>query len=54
MKYKTVKTSLGHKFKVEMKPEEIRERRLMGFALTVVPFLASVGLFWIWVSGVTL
>lgn len=52
MKYKTVKTSMGHKFKVEMKREEIRERRLMGLAVTVVPFLASMALFGIWVSGV--
>jgi hypothetical protein len=52
MRYKTVKTSMGHKFKVEMSAQEIRERRLMGFALTVVPFLASMALFGIWVSGV--
>jgi hypothetical protein len=52
MMYKTVKTSMGHKFQVQMKPEEVRERRLMGFALTVVPFLASMALFGIWVSGV--
>ena len=51
-RYRTVKTSLGHRFRVEMKPEEIRERRLMGLAVTVIPFLSGLALFGIWVSGV--
>lgn len=51
MRYKTVKTSMGHKFKVEMSAQEVRERRLMAVALTVAPFLWSVALFGLWLAG---
>lgn len=52
MRYKTVKTSMGHKFKVEMSAQEIRERRLMNITLLAAPFFGAMALFGIWVAGV--
>lgn len=51
MKYKVIRTSMGRKYRVEMKPEEVRERRLMAVAMTVAPFLGSVALFGLWLAG---
>lgn len=50
MMYKTVKTSMGHKFQVQMKPEEVRERRLMNITLVVAPFFGAMALFGIWLG----
>jgi hypothetical protein len=50
MMYKTVKTSMGHKFRVQMKPEEVRERRLMNITLVVAPFFGAMALFGIWLG----
>ena len=48
--YKTVKTTLGHKIRVKMSPEEIAERDLFHIALVVFPFIASAGMFFLWVK----
>lgn len=42
-RYRTFKTTMGHKVRVRMTKAEIRERRLMILTITVMPF-ASVWL----------
>ena len=40
--YRTFKTTLGHKIRVKMTPEEIAERDLFFMAITVLPFAATI------------
>ena len=48
MKYRTVKTTMGRKFRVPMTEDEISERSLFRMAITVLPFLGTVLLTIIW------
>ena len=48
--YKVVKTAMGRKFMVKMDEDEIRERRLYNIAITALPFVATVLLFWTWLE----
>lgn len=48
--YRTFKTSMGHKIRVKMTAEEIAERSLFHTAIVCVPFLAAVGMFFLWVK----
>lgn len=48
--YKTFRTTMGHKIRVKMSPEEIAERDLFHIALVVFPFLASTLMFFLWVK----
>lgn len=50
MVYRTIKTTTGHKFKVKMSDAEIRGRRMYWAAVTVLPFVTSALMFWIWVK----
>ena len=50
MMYRTVKASRGHKFRVQIKPEEVRARRLMNITLVVAPFFGAMALFGIWLG----
>lgn len=40
--YKTLKTTMGRKYKVRMSEDEISERSLFRMAIIVLPFLTSV------------
>ena len=48
--YKVVKTAMGRKFRVKMDEDEIRERRMYHIAITLLPFVASVVLFGLWLE----
>ena len=48
--YKTVRTATGRKIRVHMDEDEIRERRLYHIAITLLPFVATVLLFWTWLE----
>lgn len=50
MKYRTYKTTMGHKVRVRMSQEEVAARWLYRFALVVVPFISSAALFYVWVK----
>ena len=50
MKYRTYKTTMGHKVRVRMSNEEIEARWLYRFAMVVVPFISSAALFYVWVK----
>ena len=41
--YRTFKTTMGHKIRVRMTPQEIRERRILRTMIIVTPF----GLCWL-------
>lgn len=48
MKYRTVKTTMGRKFRVPMTDDEVAERSLFRMAITVLPFLGAVLLTAVW------
>lgn len=50
MKYRTYKTTMGHKVRVRMSQEEVAARWLYRVALVVVPFISSAALFYVWVK----
>lgn len=50
MKYKVLKTTMGRKYKVPMSDQEVAERTLYRLAITVLPFIGSALMFWIWVK----
>lgn len=50
VRYKTYKTTMGHKVRVRMSDEEIAARWLYRFALVVVPFISSALMFYVWVK----
>lgn len=50
MKYRTVKTTMGRKFRVPMSEDEIAERSLFRMAITVLPFLGTVLLTVVWLT----
>ena len=52
MKYRTYKTTMGHKVRVRMSPEEVAARWLYRFALVAVPFISSALMFYVWVKVV--
>ena len=49
IRYRTLKTTLGRKYRVRMTDSEIAERTLYRIALVALPFFSSVIMFWIWV-----
>ena len=52
MKYRTYKTTLGHKVRVRMSDEEVAARWLYGAALVIVPFVSSAVMMFIWLKAV--
>lgn len=50
--YKTVKTTLGHKYRMRMAEDEKAERILFWFVLTALPFIGAAGMTFIWMKGV--
>lgn len=48
MKYRTFKTTMGHKVRVRMSSEEVAARWIYRFALVAVPFVTSALMFYIW------
>ena len=49
-RYMTLKTNMGHKIRVRMSDEEIAGRTLYRIAIVTLPFLASAGMFLLWVK----
>lgn len=41
-KYRTFKTTMGHKIRVRMSDDEIAERELFYMIITVLPFLTVI------------
>lgn len=52
MYYRQMKTTLGHKYRVRTAEDPALERILMVLAVTVVPFIAAVGMMMLWIKGV--
>ena len=48
--YRTFKTTMGHKIRMRMTEEEIAERELFYIVLVALPFIASVGMFLLWIN----
>ncbi len=48
--YKILKTTMGRRFRVRMTEEEIEEKELLRIALVTLPFLASAGMFLLWIK----
>lgn len=49
-RYKTVKTTMGHKIRVRMSEQEIMERQLFAVVVAVLPFVATALMFALWVK----
>lgn len=41
-KYRTFRTTMGHKYRVQMTDDEIAERQLFHMTITVLPFLTVI------------
>ena len=50
--YRTVKTTMGHRYTVRMAEDERKERMLYWMAITVLPFVTAAGMMLIWLKGV--
>lgn len=50
--YKTVRTTMGHKIRVRMSEQEVMERRLYWAAVTILPFVGSALMFFVWAKAV--
>ena len=48
--YRTFKTTMGHKVRVRLSDNEIAERILYRIAIVTLPFVASAGMFFLWVK----
>ena len=48
--YKTVKTTMGHKIRVRMSEQEVLDRMIYWAAVTILPFIGSALMFWLWVK----
>lgn len=48
--YKVLRTTMGRKYKVRMTEDELAERELFRIALVALPFLASAGMFLLWIK----
>ena len=46
--YKTMKTTMGHKYRMRMAEDEVAERDLFRLAVVVLPFLGTVALMAVW------
>ena len=50
--YKTMKTTMGHKYRVRMAEDSKAERILYWVVLTVLPFITAAGMMLLWIKGV--
>ena len=50
-RYKTVKTTMGHKYLVRQTEDEVLERRIYWAAVAVLPFLSAALMMTIWLKG---
>jgi len=50
IRYRTLKTTLGRKYRVRMTDSEIAERRIYWTVVTVLPFIGSMLMFYLWVK----
>ena len=48
--YKTMKTTMGRKYRVRMAEDERVARLIYHVALVVVPFVSAAGMFALWVK----
>ena len=48
--YRTVKTTMGRKIRVRMSEQEVLDRMIYWAAVTILPFVGSALLFWVWVK----
>jgi hypothetical protein len=48
--YRTLKTTMGRKYRVRVTSEEAAARWLYNVALVVVPFVSSALMFYVWVK----
>ena len=48
--YKTLKTTMGRRYRVRITSEEAAARWLYNVALVVVPFVSSALMFYVWVK----
>ena len=46
--YKTMKTTMGHKYRMRMAEDEVAERDLFRLAVVTLPFLGTVALMAVW------
>lgn len=51
MRYKTIRTTTGRRFRVPMSEDEIVERQMYWLVVTMIPFISSALMFLIWVKG---
>ena len=49
-KYRTFRTTMGHKIRVRMSDEEIAERELFHMVLVALPLVTSALMFFLWVK----
>ena len=49
-KYRTFKTTMGHKIRVRMSEDEIAERELFHIVLVALPLVTSALMFFLWVK----
>lgn len=52
MVYRTIKTTEGHKYKMKLSKTEIADRRAYWLTVTVLPFVTSMIMFYLWVKRV--
>lgn len=50
--YRTMKTTLGHKYKVRTAEDPRLERILMALAVTVIPFITAAAMMLLWIKEV--
>lgn len=48
MKYRTLKTAMGRKYRIRMTEDEIAERELYRLAVVALPFIGTVALMAVW------
>ena len=48
-KYRTIRTSTGHRIRVRMSQEEVDARTIYRIALVTLPFISSALMFWLWI-----
>lgn len=52
MYYRQMKTTMGHRYRVRTAEDPVMDRILMVLSVTVVPFVAAVGMMLLWIKGV--
>ena len=51
MMYKTMKTTMGHKYRVRMAEDSKAERILFWLAMTALTFIGTAGMTFLWIRG---